>query len=121
MNQFTLNLFRGVFSQPPVESSFEVINDSCSHAWQYAGGVLDMVAEKKASNARYERDSYAAWGDADIVKEKNNIPLMIRDERVHVISTVRVKEKLEYIKNDELVLKETMEKRGKPNGNNIEK
>lgn len=78
-----------------------VINDSCSHAWQYAGGVLEMVAEKKASNTRYERDSYAAWGDADIVKEKNNIPLMIRDERVHVISTVRVKEKLEYIKNAE--------------------
>lgn len=47
-----------------------VINDSCSHAWQYAGGVLDMVAEKKATNTRYEKDSYAAWGDADIVKEK---------------------------------------------------
>lgn len=78
-----------------------VINDSCSHAWQYAGGVLDMVAEKKATNTRYEKDSYAAWGDANIVKEKNNIPLIIRDERVHVISTVRVKEKLEYVKNAE--------------------
>lgn len=73
------------------------VQDSISHAWQYKGGVLDKVAELKASgNVRYSKDAYAAWGNEDIVNEKNKLLEMIRDERVHVISTVRVKEKMEY-------------------------
>jgi hypothetical protein len=73
------------------------VQDSISHAWQYKGGVLDKVAELKASgNARYSKDAYAAWGNEEVVNEKNKLLEMIRDERVHVISTVRVKEKMEY-------------------------
>ena len=73
------------------------VQDSISHAWQYKGGVLDKVSAAKTSgNKLYAKDAYAAWGDADVVSEKNKLLEMIRDERVHVISTVRVKEKMEY-------------------------
>ena len=73
------------------------VQDSISHAWQYKGGVLDKVSAAKASgNKLYAKDAYAAWGDAEVVDEKNKLLEMIRDERVHVISTVRVKEKMEY-------------------------
>ena len=44
-----------------------VINDSISHAWSYEGGILDRLAELKKSNKRYQNDSYAAWGDEEIV------------------------------------------------------
>ena len=73
------------------------VQDSISHAWQYKGGVLDKVSAAKTSgNKLYQKDAYAAWGDAEVVAEKNKLLEMIRDERVHVISTVRVKEKMEY-------------------------
>ena len=78
------------------------VQDSISHAWQYKGGVLDKVSDAKTSgNKLYAKDSYAAWGDPEVVAEKNKLLEMIRDERVHVISTVRVKEKMEYTKNAE--------------------
>ena len=78
------------------------VQDSISHAWQYKGGVLDKVSAAKASgNKLYAKDAYAAWGDAEVVAEKNKLLDMIRDERVHVISTVRVKEKMEYTKDAE--------------------
>lgn len=78
------------------------VQDSISHAWQYKGGVLDKVSEARTSgNKIYARDSYAAWGDAEVIAEKNKLLEMIRDERVHVISTVRVKEKMEYTKDAE--------------------
>lgn len=78
------------------------IQDSISHAWQYKGGVLDKVSAAKSSgNKLYAKDAYAAWGDAEVVDEKNKLLEMIRDERVHVISTVRVKEKMEYTKDAE--------------------
>lgn len=76
-----------------------VIHDSISHAWTYEGGILDMVAELKKHNKRYERDSYAAWGDDAIVEEKQKLYQLFRDHRCHVISTVRVKEKMEYDKD----------------------
>ena len=78
------------------------VQDSISHAWQYKGGVLDKVSAAKTSgNKLYQKDAYAAWGDAEVVAEKNKLLEMIRDERVHVISTVRVKEKMEYTKDAE--------------------
>lgn len=70
-----------------------VIEDSISHAWQYQGGVLDLVTQKQST----VKNQYAAWGDTEIVKEKNELISLIRDERVHVISTVRVKEKHEIV------------------------
>lgn len=77
-----------------------VINDSISHAWTYEGGILDMVASLKKNNKRYERDSYAAWGDDTIVEEKQKLYQLFRDHRCHMISTVRVKEKMEYDKDE---------------------
>lgn len=77
-----------------------VIFDSVSHAWQYKGGVLDLVAQAKSKNTRYQKDSYAAWGDEDVVKEKNELLELIRSDKVHMITTVRVKEKMEYDKDE---------------------
>ena len=77
-----------------------VINDSISHAWTYEGGILDMVNELKNNNSRYQRDAYAAWGADEIVTEKQKLFQLFRDYRCHMISTVRVKEKMEYDKDE---------------------
>ena len=90
------------FREAAIEAGAKVlIQDSITHAWSYSGGILDMVSELKKNNKRYERDSYAAWGDDEIVKEKQLLYQMFRDNRCHVISTVRVKEKMEYDKDDQ--------------------
>lgn len=78
-----------------------VIEDSISHAWQYKGGILDMLNEAKAKDSRYAKDSYAAWGDPEVAKEKNELLNLIRDHRTHVITTVRVKEKMEYVAGED--------------------
>lgn len=90
------------FREAAIKAGAEVvIKDSISHAWQYKGGVLDILNDAKAKDARYAKDSYAAWGDPEVVKEKNELLNLIRDHRTHVITTVRVKEKMEYIRDDE--------------------
>ena len=73
-----------------------LILDSMSHAWQYQGGILDIVARLKATQERYKKDSYAVWNDPEVVAEKNRLFEMVRDDDMHIISTVRVKEKMEY-------------------------
>ena len=78
-----------------------VIEDSISHAWQYQGGVLDLVNEAKRTSTRYSKDAYAAWSDETVAKEKNELLQLIRDYRCHVITTVRVKEKFEYVPGDD--------------------
>lgn len=89
------------FRKAAIEAGAEaVIFDSVSHAWQYKGGVLDMVAQAKSKNIRYQKDAYAAWGDEDVVKEKNELLELIRSDEVHMITTVRVKEKMEYDKDE---------------------
>ena len=88
------------FREAAINDGAEVIiQDSITHAWSYSGGILDMVSELKKNNTRYQRDSYAAWGDDMIVKEKQELFELFRDHRCHVISTVRVKEKMEYDKD----------------------
>ncbi|MBP5596750.1 MAG: hypothetical protein J6Y02_15290 [Pseudobutyrivibrio sp.] len=77
-----------------------VINDSISHAWSYEGGILDRIAELKKTQKRYERDSYAVWGDDEIMDEKQKLFQLFRDHRCHMIATVRVKEKMEYQFNE---------------------
>lgn len=77
-----------------------LIQDSITHAWSYSGGILDMISNLKKTNQRYQKDSYAAWGDDTIVEEKNLLYQMFRDSRCHIISTVRVKEKMEYDKDE---------------------
>lgn len=85
------------FKEMAISAGAEVvINDSISHAWTYEGGILDMIAELKKTNKRYERDSYAAWGEDSIVSEKQKLFQLFRDHRCHMIATVRVKEKMEY-------------------------
>lgn len=87
------------FRDAAVRANAEVvIEDSISHAWQYQGGVLDMV--NAAANRSTKNDKYAAWRDTDVAREKNNLLALIRDDRVHVITTVRVKEKFEYVEED---------------------
>ena len=89
------------FRETAIEAGAKaVIFDSISHAWQYKGGVLDLVAQAKERDKRYAKDQYAAWGEAEVVKEKNELLNLIRDSRVHMITTVRVKEKMEYDKDE---------------------
>lgn len=76
-----------------------VILDSISHAWQYKGGILDILSEVKATSNN--RNEYAAWGDPRVVKEKGLLFELLRDNRVHCISTVRVKEKMEIEVNEQ--------------------
>jgi hypothetical protein len=68
-----------------------VIEDSITHAWQYKGGVLDLV-NKAALKQKNPADKYGAWRDEDVSREKQELLQLIRDPRVHVITTVRVKE-----------------------------
>lgn len=90
------------FKEAAISAGAEVvINDSISHAWSYEGGILDRIAELKKTNKRYERDSYAAWGDDEIMAEKQKLFQLFRDHRVHMIATVRVKEKMEYQFNEQ--------------------
>lgn len=78
-----------------------IVFDSITHAWNAKGGILDQVSTLKAtsSNPLYKKDSYAVWGSPEIVKAKNELFEMVRDSEIHTISTVRLKEKLEYEKD----------------------
>lgn len=71
------------------------INDSITHMWQQQGGVLDLVAKAQSNNTRL--NNYTAWGTDEVKVEKQAIYATIRDARIHVISTVRVKEKFEMV------------------------
>lgn len=67
------------------------IADSASHMWTMEGGVLQRVAELEKNNAKLNK--FSAWGTDEIVTEKNAIFKVIRDNRIHVISTIRTKRK----------------------------
>ena len=87
------------FRRAAIDAGAEaVIEDSISHAWQYKGGVLDMVTAVAGKSAK--SDKYAAWRDEEVNSEKNNLLELIRDMHVHVITTVRVKEKFEYVEEE---------------------
>ena len=75
-----------------------LVCDSISHMWQYKGGVLDMVTQLQASDRTLNK--YNAWGHPSIVAEKNMIMSLIRHPKLHCINTVRVKEKMEFITDD---------------------
>ena len=68
-----------------------LVNDSISHAWVGAGGVLEQVSVLEANNAKLNK--FNAWGQPDIMHEKSLLTEMFRCPDIHVISTVRVKEK----------------------------
>lgn len=71
-----------------------VIMDSISHMWNQKGGLLDLVADAQAEGL----DNYRSWGTATNRKEKQLLVDVVRSDKAHVISTVRIKEKfgLEY-------------------------
>lgn len=75
-----------------------LVCDSISHMWQYKGGVLDMVTQLQSDNPRLNK--YNAWGEPQIVAEKNMIMSLIRHPKLHCINTVRVKEKMEFIADE---------------------
>lgn len=71
-----------------------VIMDSISHMWNQKGGLLDLVADAQAEGL----DNYRSWGTATNRKEKQLLVDVVRSDKAHIISTVRIKEKfgLEY-------------------------
>ena len=74
------------------------INDSITHMWQMAGGILQRVTAIEQANSKVNK--FSAWGTDEIVSEKNAIYDVTRDNRVHIISTVRIKEKHEQVTVD---------------------
>jgi hypothetical protein len=71
-----------------------IINDSITHMWQQEGGVLDIVSNIQLKDSK-RYNNYTAWGAPEVKAEKQAIYNVVRDARIHVISTVRVKEKFE--------------------------
>lgn len=83
-----------------IENGAEVvINDSITHMWVQSGGVLDLVADAQSKDSR-RYNNYTAWGEDRVKEEKQAIYSVIRSPKVHVICTVRVKEKFEMIDGD---------------------
>lgn len=73
-----------------------IINDSITHMWQQEGGVLDLVSQVQLRDSK-RYNNYTAWGAPEVKEEKQAIYNVVRDSRIHVISTVRVKEKFEMV------------------------
>ena len=68
-----------------------IIFDSTTHAWARTGGVLDLVT--KAESQQKSSNKFIAWNTPEVVLNKNALFEMIRNQRYHIITTVRVKEK----------------------------
>lgn len=71
------------------------VQDSITHSWTGADGVLQLVSKLEAANSKTNK--FNAWGQPEIMYEKDSIYEMIRDPDVHMISTVRLKEKFEMV------------------------
>lgn len=71
------------------------INDSISHMWQMKGGVLSRVTAIEKENSKVNK--FSAWGTPEILEEKDAIYDVTRDSAIHIISTVRLKEKFEQV------------------------
>lgn len=66
--------------------------DSYTHMWYREGGVLATVNAIEAKTKRGPHSNkYTAWGHPDVVDGKNLIFDLIRDSKVHVVSTIRIK------------------------------
>ena len=68
------------------------IQDSYSHAWFREGGVLDTKSKVETGADRRYNDSYRAWGHPDVADGKNLLFDLIRSDKIHMISTIRIKE-----------------------------
>lgn len=71
------------------------IVDSSTHMWRARGGMLQMVSEIQQNNPKLNR--WTAWGHPTVEEEKNNIIKCIRSSEIHMISTIRMKEKLDLV------------------------
>lgn len=71
------------------------VQDSITHAWTGKRGMLDLVARLESANRSVHK--FSAWGQPEIIEERDAIYNMIRDPDMHIISTVRMKEKFELI------------------------
>ena len=74
------------------------MQDSISHAWVGKNGILETVNELEAKNSKLNK--FNAWGQPEVMTEKDLLTQMIRDERVHVITTVRLKEKFTVVQGE---------------------
>ena len=77
------------------------VQDSTTQAWTGKGGVLDIVSSKsEAAGSK----SVSVWNDPEVQSEKLllNSP-MWRDNEVHVISTVRTKEKIGFTEDNKVI------------------
>lgn len=73
-----------------IEAGAEVVvMDSISHMWNGKGGLLDSVAKAQAAGL----DNYRSWGTDDNRREKQLLTDIVRSNRAHIITTVRLKEK----------------------------
>ncbi len=64
--------------------------DSATHMWYREGGVLSTVNRLNAANKKLNK--FNAWGEPDVSEGKNLIFDLIRDDKIHVISTIRIKD-----------------------------
>jgi len=85
----------GFFREDAYEKGCTVcIMDSFTHGWSREGGVLDMVSSINSDLAKRNRNpnKFAAWNDEEVIGARNLIFDLIRDNKVHVISTLRIKD-----------------------------
>lgn len=70
------------------------IMDSATHMWIREGGVLDIKSLVEATGGNKYGDSYRAWGHPDMVEAKNLVFSLIRNDKIHIISTLRIKDEI---------------------------
>ena len=84
-----------------------IILDSMSHAWNGAGGILELV--EQATKRQRTPNSYTAW--ADVTPIQNRLIEAIVSANIHIIATVRSKQ--DYVqRKDEKTGRTVIEKVG---------
>lgn len=73
------------------EGCTSIVIDSMTHAWSRTGGILDTVSDLEENNKSVNK--FNAWGQKKVVNNQNILLEMIRNDKVHLITTVRTKEK----------------------------
>jgi ABC-type dipeptide/oligopeptide/nickel transport system ATPase subunit len=71
------------------------IVDSSTHMWKGKGGMLQIVGEIQNNNPKLNR--WTSWGHPTAINEKDSIVKCVRSSEIHMISTIRMKEKLDLV------------------------
>lgn len=74
------------------------IIDSITHAWQGKNGILELVTEIEKTNTNPNKST--AWGHQQVIQERQALIDLIRNPQIHVINTVRQKNKLAFDKDE---------------------